>query len=93
MGNSALGRGTAVEENKVKASSGATPGFLDGIVDDDTMKIIADQLQSVNEFRVGNFTRDMAAATAVSEPDAKIPPKQAARGATARNLRRLGSAR
>jgi len=33
MGNSAIGRGTAVEENKVKASSGdSSPDFLDGKV-------------------------------------------------------------
>ena len=63
MGNSALGRGTAIEENKVKASSGATADFLDGIVDADTMLVTANQLVSVNEFKVGNFSREMTAAT------------------------------
>jgi hypothetical protein len=42
MGNSAIGRGTAVEEQKVKASSGdATPGFLDAKVDGTTITVSA----------------------------------------------------
>jgi hypothetical protein len=58
MGNSALGRGTAIEENKVKASSGdATPGFLDAKVDNDTMIVNSNLLESVNEFDVGGVSR------------------------------------
>lgn len=45
MGNSAIGRGTAIEENKVKASSGdGTPGFLDGKVDDSTIAVVGNQI-------------------------------------------------
>jgi hypothetical protein len=63
MGNSAIGRGSAIEENKVKASSGATADFLDGIVDNDSMLITADQLISVNNFKSNFLTRDMTLAT------------------------------
>jgi hypothetical protein len=45
MGNSAIGRGTAVEEQKVKASSAdASPGFLDSKVDGSTITVVGDQL-------------------------------------------------
>ena len=45
MGNSAIGRGTAVEENKVKASSGdSSPGFLEDKVDGSTIQVIGNQL-------------------------------------------------
>ena len=59
MGTSAIGRGTAIEENKVKASSGdGSPDFLDSKVDNDTMLVVANQLESVNEFFVDTFSRD-----------------------------------
>jgi hypothetical protein len=61
MGNSAIGRGTAVEENKVKASSGATPDFLDGIVDGSTIQVVANQLvgsvASTSIMKWGRVTR------------------------------------
>ena len=64
MGNSAIGRGTAVEEQKVKASSGdGSPGYLDGKVDGDTMVVTANELVSVNEFYVGTFSRDTTIAS------------------------------
>ena len=45
MGNSAIGRGTAVEENKVKASSGdGSPNFLDSKVDDSTIEVASNQI-------------------------------------------------
>lgn len=45
MGNSALGRGTAIEENKVKASSGdVTPNFLDGKVGN-SIKVVSNLLE------------------------------------------------
>jgi hypothetical protein len=65
MGNSALGRGTAVEENKVKASSGdGTPDFLDGKVDGTTMTVVGDQL--VRAALTGGVTTVGNAATVVT---------------------------
>jgi hypothetical protein len=65
MGNSALGRGTAVEENKVKASSGdGTPDFLDGKVDGTTMSVVGDQL--VRAALTGGVTTVGNAATVVT---------------------------
>ena len=47
MGNSAIGRGTAVEENKVKASSAdGTPDFLDGKVGT-SMQVLSDKLHVI----------------------------------------------
>jgi hypothetical protein len=61
MGNSAIGRGTAVEEQKVKASSGdSSPGFLDAKVDGVTMNVVADQLVAAG----GDLT--LVSSTAVS---------------------------
>jgi hypothetical protein len=65
MGNSALGRGTAVEENKVKASSGdGAPDFLDGKVDGTTMTVVGDQL--VRAALTGGVTTVGNAATVVT---------------------------
>jgi hypothetical protein len=45
MGNSALGRGTAIEENKVKASSGdGSPNYLDGKVGN-SVKVVSNLLE------------------------------------------------
>jgi len=58
MGNSAIGRGTAVEDFKVKASStDATPGFLDGKVGSG-MGVVSDLLESNAVTFIGTFTRD-----------------------------------
>lgn len=62
MGTSAIGRGTAVEEQKVKASSAdGSPGFLDAKVDGDTIQVIADQLVVTDlQSFVGTGTYDAA---------------------------------
>lgn len=75
MGSSALGRGTALEENKVKASSGDTADFLDAKVDGDTMLVTADELVSVNEFFVGEFQRDVSLAGAQAITTVGFLPK------------------
>jgi hypothetical protein len=64
MGNSAIGRGTAVEEQKVKASSGdSSPGFLDAKVGAG-MSVVANQLVSeVTEIHADSFTRDTSVGT------------------------------
>ena len=68
MGNSAIGRGTAIEENKVKASSGAVANFLDGIVDNSTIQIVANQLVApgINFMATSGFNIDAASVGATT---------------------------
>jgi len=73
MGNSAIGRGTAVEDFKVKASSAdATPGFLDGKVDGVTMNVVADQLVSSGGLKFVSVT----AVASINSGDIVIAPNK-----------------
>ena len=69
MGQSAIGRGTAVEEQKVKASSGdSSPGYLDAKVDNDTLKVVGNLLiaDGINKMATSGFNIDAASVGATT---------------------------